>query len=139
MCLWLRVRRSPDKKQSFFISFKVEATSSAPQADKLGTSQATSVLTGQCFGGLAQRCPSSLPLFQPGSHMSWVKQKKILNCLLFLSAGTRKGSGERQMSLSPRTERQTVYKALLPLPLPVSVYRHSFPQGYCLEILCDRV
>lgn len=46
------------------------------------------------------------------SHMSWVKQKKILNCLLFLSAGTRKGSGERQMSLSPWIERQTAYKAL---------------------------
>lgn len=38
--------------------------------------------------------------FSRGSQMSWVRQRKILNCLLFFSAGTRKGSGERQMSLS---------------------------------------
>lgn len=52
--------------------------------------QTTIVLTGQCFGALAKRYPSSLPSHQCGSHMSWVKQKKILNCLLFLSAATRK-------------------------------------------------
>lgn len=42
-------------RQSFFISFKVEATSSAPKvyADKPGISQTTGVLTGQCFGALA--------------------------------------------------------------------------------------
>lgn len=104
------------------ISFKVESTSAASKvhADKPGTSQTTVVLTGQCFGALALRFSSSMPSFlQPASHMSWVKQKKILNCLLFLSAGTGKWSGDRQMSLSASIERQKAYKALLPMPVPL--------------------
>lgn len=90
------------------------------------------------FGALALRFLSSLFSYQPGSHMSWVKQKKILNCLLFLFAATGKWSGERQMSLSPWMERQTAYKALLPLPVPVCVHGRSSPWGDCLKILSDQ-
>lgn len=68
--------------------------------------------------------------------MSWVKQKKILKCLLFFSAGTRTGSGERQVSLSPPIERQTAYKALMPLPVPECLSALS-PRGDSLETLSD--
>lgn len=92
---YLRHRRSGRKtKQPFFIW--IEGTVIGPQnrADRWGTPPLARLLTRQWFRHTGLKASLSFGF----TGMSRVKQKKKLNCLLFLSAVTRKGFGERQMS-----------------------------------------
>lgn len=102
-------------------------------ADKWGISHTTGVLTGHCFScpGSKKKKKNPSPFafrFSRGSQMSWVRQRKILNCLLFFSAGTRKGSGERQMSLSLWIKDGQFIKCCC-LRHAVPVYPPLFAQG----------
>lgn len=78
--------------QPFFIWSEGTVIGSQNCADRWGTPRSAGLLTGRRF----RRAGLKTSLAFAG--MSRVKQKKTLNCLLFFSAVTRKGFGERQMS-----------------------------------------
>lgn len=86
------------------------------------------------FLALAQKKkPQFASRFSRGNQMSWVRQRKILNCLLFFSAGTRKGSGERQMSLSLWIKDGQFIKCCCLSPMQRLFTRRCLPRGRCFR------
>lgn len=87
-----QAEKSLQTKQPFFIWSEGTIIGSHNFADRWGTPRSAGLLTGRWFRRAGLKTSLSF------AGMSRVKQKKMLNCLLFFSAVTRKGFGERQMS-----------------------------------------